>query len=165
MLNVEQILAQADGALAKASIGEPTARREAIGKLMQCFEQLAREVAQGVTSWEAVRSWAQQNAERVRAARQTIKAWDAETGDMFYSPSGGEEEAEAVLKRRSRLAFAAEVFRGTSAAEALAGLESEEFDRDLHEEAARLELFAPSYIPRSHHWWASVGGSSMDGEA
>lgn len=153
MSNLEKILAQADEALSKASIGEPEAQRDAIGKLMQCFEQLAREVAQGTMTREAVTAWAERNAERVRATRQAFKAWDAETGDMFYAPSGGEEEAEAALKRRSRQAFALEIFRGTQAEEVLAGLDSEEFDRDLHDEADRLELFAPSYIPRSHTWW------------
>lgn len=154
MSKLEEILAQADDALSSASIGEVEERRDAIGKLMRCFEQLAREIVQGATTWEAMAPWATRNAERVRAAREAIKAWDAETGDLFYSPNGGEEEAEAALKRRSRHAFAREIFRGTSAEDLLASLDSEEFDRDLHEEAVRLELFAPSYVPRSHGWWA-----------
>ena len=154
MSTLDEILTRADEALAAAAAGEPDARRRAIGTFMQCFEQLAREVAAGATSWEAAAPWAARTADQVRAAGASIKAWDAESADLLYSPSGGEEEMDAALRRRSRLAFAREVFRGTAADEVLAALEEKEFDHDLHEEAVRIEMFAPSHIPRSHTWWA-----------
>jgi hypothetical protein len=90
----------------------------------------------------------------LQAARSAFGDWQLELGRIFYVAARGEEEAEAALYRRSQFAFAREVFRDTSVEPMLTKYEDAEVDQDFQDEAVRLELFAPSFIPRSHTWWS-----------
>lgn len=54
---------------------------------------------------------------------------------------------------RAQYAFAREAFRDTPADALLAEFEDAEVDQEFHDEAVRLDLFAPSFVPRSHTWW------------
>jgi hypothetical protein len=120
-------------------------------RFMECFEHLARDVAKGVADWDQARPWAMRNAERLRAAREALSDWDLATGQIFYG--GGEEAAESALHRRSQFALVRELFRDTAAEEMLLGYEAHDLDQDFHEQAARLVLDAPDWVPRSHSWW------------
>ncbi|HWO19742.1 MAG TPA: hypothetical protein VNO30_13245 [Kofleriaceae bacterium] len=120
---------------------------------MRCFEQLAQEIARGNATWDVVRLWTRERAERVQAARRALGDWQLEIGRIFYDPSGNEVDAEAALDRRSQHAFAREAFRDTPVDAMLAEFEDAEVDQDFKEEAERLALDAPSYAPASHTWW------------
>jgi hypothetical protein len=152
-MTLEAILQSADRALADARQNDPNVRFEAITRFMGAFNALAREIASGNGSWESVRPWAREAVERVRAARSALAVWEVAIGQLFYSPSGDETDAEAALERRSQHAFAREAFRGTPVDSMLAEVEDAEVDKDFHEEAERLALDAPSWVPRSHTWW------------
>jgi len=142
----DEILADADSALAATIEGERRDRLDAMTRFMRSFEQLAREVATGTATWDDVRPWAVRNSERLVAARDALCDWE-----IFYG--GGEEEAEWALDRRSQHALARELFRGTPADELLASYEDEEMDREFREQADRVALDGPSWYPRSHTWW------------
>lgn len=152
-MSIEPILRDADLALAESLQPDPKARLKAMTRFMRCFEQLAKEIAEGRATWDEVRPWARASAERVAAARDALGDWQIEMGKLFYDPSGDEVAAEAALDRRSQYAFAREAYRDTPVDELLAELEDAEVDRDFHEEAERLALDAPSYAPASHTWW------------
>ncbi len=147
----DAILADADAALAASLEGEPRKRLTSMTHFMMCFERLAREVAKGNATWDEARPWALRNAERLCATEDTMSDWEVEMGRTFYH--GGEEEAERALKRRSQHAFARELFRGTPADDCLAAFEAEDVDHDFQDEAERLALDAPDYVPRTHTWW------------
>jgi len=153
MMTVETILQEADRTLAESLQGDPNARMDAITRFMRSFEELARQIASGGGTWDDVRSWARDAVERVRAARLALADWEIAMGQLFYKPSGDETDAEAALDRRSQHAFAREVFQGTPVDLMLAEFEDAEVDQDFHEEAERLALDAPSWVPRSHTWW------------
>jgi hypothetical protein len=152
-MSIEPILRDADLALAASFQSDEKARLEAMTRFMSCFEQLAQEIANGNATWDAVRPWARERAERLRAARPALADWQLELGRLFYSPSRDEVDAEAALYRQSQHAFAREVFRDTPVDAMLAEFEDAEVDQEFHDEAIRLDLFAPSFIPRSHTWW------------
>ena len=145
-----EILAEADVALAAALDGDLRVRLDAMTRFMQSFERLAREVAKGTATWDEVRPWATRNADRLVAADDAVSDWEVEMCQIFH---GGEEDAERALDRRSQHALAREVFRGTPADELLAAYEDEQVDRDFRDEAERLALDAPDYVPRTHTWW------------
>jgi hypothetical protein len=149
---IEPILRDADLALTESLQSDEKRRLEAMTKFMRCFEQLAIEIANGNASWGAVRPWAREQARRLQAARPAFEDWQLELGKIFYS-SGGEEDTEAALDRRSQFAFAREAFRDTPVDEMLAEFEDAEVDQDFREEAIRIALDAPSYAPASHTWW------------
>jgi hypothetical protein len=151
MSNIKQILDQAERALAKVVSDDKRSRLDAMTDFMRSFERLALEVAKGETSWDDVRPWAQRNSERLVAAKDALADWEHEMYRIFLS--GGEEEAEWALDRRSQHALARELFRGTPADELLATHEDEEMDREFRDEAERLALDGPSYVPRTHTWW------------
>lgn len=117
---------------------------------MRSFDQLAREVAKGAATWDETRGWAIRNAERVVAAEAALSDWEIEMGRIFH---GNEEDAERALDRRSQHALAREVFRGTPADELLAAYEDADVDREFQDEAQRLALDGPSWLPRTHTWW------------
>jgi hypothetical protein len=146
----DEILATADAALTAAQDAEGRARLDAMTDFMRSFEQLARVVASGAATWDEARTWATRNAERLVTASSALTDWEIEMGRIFH---GGEEDAERALDRRSQHALAREVFRDTPADELLAQYEDAEVDKDFHDEAERLSLDAPSYVPRSHTWW------------
>ncbi len=152
-MSIEPILRDADLALAESLQSDEKARLDAMTRFMRCFEQLAQEIAKGNTTWEAMRPWARERAERVQAARRALGDWQLELGRIFYDPSGDEVDAEAALDRRSQHAFAREAFRDTPVDALLAQFEDAEVDQDLQDEAVRLALDAPSYAPASHTWW------------
>lgn len=147
----EKILAEADSALAAACEGEPRARLEAMTRFMRTFEQLAREVAKGAATWDEARLWASRNAGRLVAAEEALADWEVEMCRIYYS--GGEEEAERALDRRSQHALARELFRDTPADELLASYEDKHLDQEFREQAERVALDGPDYVPRSHTWW------------
>ena len=153
-MSIELLLRDADLALADSLQSDEKTRLEAMTRFMSCFEQLAREIAKGNATWDAVRPWAHRAAERMRAARSVSGDWQIEMGRLFYSASRDEVDAEKALYWRSQYAFAREAFRDTPADEMLAEFEDAEIDQEFHDEAVRLDLFAPSFIPRSHTWWA-----------
>jgi hypothetical protein len=153
MMMLANILETADRALADAQQGELPGRVDAITRFMRAFEDLARQIAIGSGTWENVRPWALGAVDRVQAVRSALADWEIEMGNLFYRPSGDEVDAEAALDRRSQHAFAREAFRGTPVDAMLAEFEDAEVDQDFHEEAARLALDAPSWVPRSHAWW------------
>jgi hypothetical protein len=153
MITLEAILQNADSALADARQDDPSVRSEAMTRFMGAFTALAREIASGNGSWESVRPWAREIVERVRSVRPALADWEIAIGQLFYSPSGDETDAEAALERRSQHAFAREAFSGTPVDSMLAEFEDAEVDLDFHQEAERLALDAPSWVPRSHTWW------------
>ena len=152
-MTTESILHDADLALADALQSDPKARLDAITRFMHAFDDLAREIFSGHGSWDAVRPWARDAVERVLAARPALGEWETEMGQLFYSASRDESDAEAALDRRSQHAFAREAFRDTPINALLAKFEDAEVDQDFHDEADRLALDAPSYAPASHTWW------------
>jgi hypothetical protein len=145
------ILADADAALSAALVGEPRARLRAMTVFMESFERLWHEAAQGAASWEDARPWARSNVERVRSAREALEDWELEMGHVFYH--GGEEEALRALMWRSQHALARDLFRGTPVDDLLAGYEAEDVDADFRDEAERIALDGPSWLPRTHTWW------------
>lgn len=157
MMTIEQILHDADLALAGALQDDPEPRLEAMTRFMHSFEQLAKELEQSGDTWDAVRAWAREHAERLIAARPAIVDWQFELGRIFYNPTGDEVDAEIALDRRSQYAFAREAFRDTPADELLAGFEEPEVDQKFRAEAERLALDAPSYAPADHTWWRDRG--------
>jgi len=152
-MSIEPILHDADLALAESLQSDEQARLDAMTRFMRCFEQLAQEIARGNATWDVVRLWTRERAERVQAARRALGDWQLEIGRIFYDPSGNEVDAEAALDRRSQHAFAREAFRDTPVDAMLAEFEDAEVDQDFKEEAERLALDAPSYAPASHTWW------------
>jgi hypothetical protein len=149
----EQILADAEAALG-AALDETAlrnVRRDAMGRLMKAFEQLAQQVAQGTATWDEARRWGQRNAQRFCDARDALADWQSELAKWF--DFGNEEEIECALDRRSQHAFAREVFAGTDADELLATYESEEGDAEFRQRAELIRLYAPHHAPRSHTWW------------
>lgn len=149
---MDDTLAHAETALTASLQGEPAARLGAMTRFMECFERLARDVARGGADWDKARPWAMRNSERLRAAREALSDWDLETGQIFYG--GTEESAERALQRRSQFAFVRELFRDTAAEEMLLGYEAHDVDQDFREQAERLGLDAPDWVPRSHSWWS-----------
>ncbi|HEU4729759.1 MAG TPA: hypothetical protein VFT22_17810 [Kofleriaceae bacterium] len=154
MMTLETILEDADRALSDAQHGEPDARREAATRFMRAFDHLAREIAAGRGSWDRVRRWARGVSARVCFASAALADWQSEMGLLFYGHGVSERDIAAALDRRSQHAFAREAFRGTSADPMLAGFEDDEADEDFHDEAERLKLDPPSWVPRSHTWWS-----------
>jgi hypothetical protein len=152
-MSIDSILREADLALADSLQSDEKERLEAMTRFMRCFEHLAKEIAEGNATWDEVRPWAAERAERVQAARPALAAWQHELGRIFYIAPRGEEEAEAALDRRSQHAFAREAFRDTPVDAMLAEFEDAEVDQDFRDEAIRIALDAPSYAPASHTWW------------
>jgi hypothetical protein len=150
MSTTDDILATADSALATALESEGRERLDAMTRFMRSFEQLAREVAEGTATWEETRPWAARNADRFVAVEDALSDWEVEMAQIFH---GNEEDAERALDRRSQHALAREVFRGTAADELLAAYEDEDVDREFHDEAQRLALDGPTWLPRTHSWW------------
>jgi hypothetical protein len=151
MSAADQILADADAALAGALEGDERARLAAMTRFMRAFEELAQAVARGAASWDDARPWAQRTAAQLVAAEPALEAWELEQGALFYG--GGEERVERALDRRSQHALARELFRGTPVDELLAAYEAADVDADMRDEAHRIALDGPSYLPRSHTWW------------
>jgi hypothetical protein len=151
MTAIDKILADSELALEAARGDDPRARLDAITRFMLSFEQLAREVASGASTWDELRPWAVRNAERLCSAHDALTDWEFEIGRIFYH--GGEEDAERALRRRSQHALARELFRGTAADEMLAAYEDEEVDREFRDEAERITIDALDWIPPSHTWW------------
>jgi hypothetical protein len=149
---IEPILRDAEQALADSLQNDEEARLEAMTRFMRCFEQLAIEIANGNATWDEVRPWAREHAERLQASRPALADWQLELGRIFYG-SGGEENTEAALDRRSQYAFVREAFRDTPVDAMLAEFEDAEVDQDFRDEAIRIALDAPSYAPASHTWW------------
>jgi hypothetical protein len=145
------ILADADAALSAALVGEPHARLRAMADFMESVERLWHEAAQGGASWEDARPWARANAERLRSAREALDDWELDLGHLFYT--GGEEETERALMRRSQHSLARDLFRGTSVDDLLAGYEAEDVDADFRAKAELVALDGPSWLPRTHTWW------------
>lgn len=150
-LALDEILADADAALAGALDDDQTTHLHSMIRFMRCFERLAQEVSAGTISWHDVRPWGLRNAERLRSARKAMDEWQWGMGELLSH--GGEEDRERGLLRRSQHAFAREVFRDTPADEFLDAYEDEETDQEFREEAERLALDAPDYVPSSHTWW------------
>ena len=153
MGRLTEILRNADLALAQSLRDDPIERLGGMIEFMRSFEVLAREIHSTHESWDPVRLWAAGVAGRVQAADRAFDDWQLELGDLLYGASRNEEEVEAAFYRRSQYAFAREAFRDTPVDALLARAEDAEFDRDLREAAERLDVFAPSYVPRSHTWW------------
>jgi len=151
MTTIDTILAEAEADLTAALSSNPHERLAAMTRFMQAFERIGREVAEGTVNWDDTRPWAARNAERLRSARQALTTWELEMGQIFYG--GGEEDALRALVRRSQHALACEVFRDTPAAELLAGYDDDEVDAEFRDEAERLALDGPSWLPRPHTWW------------
>jgi hypothetical protein len=152
-MTIQTILQDADHALAGASSDDQGLRLEAMKRFMCAFYDLAREIHAGNGSWDDVRPWAGDIADRVRAARAALGEWQLDIGRLLYSPSWGEEDIEIALERRSQHAFAREAFRDTPVDELLAGAEDAEVDQDFHDRAEGYALDAPSFVPASHTWW------------
>jgi len=146
-----EILADADSALAAATASQGRERLRAMIRFMDSFERLARGVEKGEARWDEARPWALRNAERLCDARDALTDWELELGDLLYN--GDEEAVERALDRRSQHALARELFRGTPADEMLAGYEAEDVDRDFRARADGYALDGPSWFPRSHTWW------------
>jgi hypothetical protein len=147
---IDDILAAADTALTAALKSQGRERLEAMTQFMSSFERLAREVAKGTATWDETRPWATLNVDRFIAAEDALSDWEVDMAQIFH---GNEEDAERALDRRSQHALAREVFRGTAAEEILGAYEDKDVDREFQEEAQRLALDAPSWIPRTHTWW------------
>ena len=147
----DEILAEADAALAAAQEGDSRARLDAITKFMLSFERLAREVASGAVTWDELRPWAVRRVEWLCSAHDALTDWEFEIGQIFYH--GGEEDAERALRRRSQHALAREMFRDTAAEDMLAAYEDEEVDREFRNEAERIAIDALDWVPSSHTWW------------
>ena len=152
-MTTETILRNAELALAEALDSDPARRLDAVTRFMRAFEDLARDIAVGRGDWDAVRPWARSMVERVSAAWLALGEWELEMGRLFFSASGDERDAENALDRRSQHAFAREAFRGTPVDVMLAEAEDAEVDQDFHDEAVRLGLGKPSYVPATHTWW------------
>jgi hypothetical protein len=150
MSSTDDILAAADTALAMALNSQGRERLDAMTAFMHSFERLAREVASGMTTWDEMRPWATQIADRFVAAEDALSDWEVEMARIFH---GNEEDAERALDRRSQHALARELFRGTAADEMLAAYEDEDVDREFQDEAQRLALDGPRWLPRTHNWW------------
>jgi hypothetical protein len=147
---VDDILATAEITLAAALRSQGRERLDAMTQFMSSFERLAREVAKGTATWNEARAWATRNAERLVAAEDALSDWEVEMAQIFH---GNEQEAERSLDRRSQHALAREVFRDTPADDLLAAYESKDLDREFQDEAHRLALDGPSWLPRTHTWW------------
>jgi hypothetical protein len=119
---------------------------------------VGKAVTAGTTTWSEHAAWAREHASAVIAARPAFGTWSTENGHLFYDPTGGLEEVEKAVRRRSELAFARDLFAGTPADEVLAELVSEEYEHDLHEEADRLDVFRPPTLPATHRWWKPPSG-------
>lgn len=152
-MTTETILQDADRALTEAQGDDPKLRLAAITRFMRTFYDIAQQISAGNGSWDGVRSWARDIADRVAAARPALGAWQRQMGDLFYDPSRDEVDAEAALDRRSQHAFAREAFRDTPVDAMLAGYEDAEVDQEFHDEAVRLALDAEQFVPASHTWW------------
>lgn len=146
MVTSEELLREATAGLDAAVDGSVAG----ITTVMTTIERYAREVAAGHLSWDDARVWAAQNAERVAAARPAFQAWQLKMADFYH---GGEEEAEWALTRRSQFEFMRDLFRGTAGEGFLENWVDEELDHDFGNEAQRLGLDPPDYVPRSHLWW------------
>lgn len=151
MTTAEATLAEADAELTAALEGDQRAKLDAMTKFMLSVEQLAREVASGGATWDEMRSWAVCHADKLCSAHDALTDWEFEMGQIFYH--GGEEDAERALRRRSQHALARELFRDTPADAMLAAYEDEEVDREFRDEAERIAIDAPDWIPSSHIWW------------
>jgi hypothetical protein len=150
MSSTADILAAADTALATVLNSQGRERLDAMTEFMCAFERLAREVANGTTTWDEMRLWATRIADRFVAAEDALSDWEVEMARIFH---GNEEDAERALDRRSQHALARELFRGTAADEMLAAYEDEDVDREFQDEAHRLALDGPSWLPHTHTWW------------
>lgn len=147
----EHLLATLDASLAATQSGDDRQRYEALTSFMLSLELLAREIARGAITWEALHAWAAPRADRLCSVRDALTDWEYEMGRIFSH--GGEEEAELALRRRSQHALARELFRGTAAEELLASYEDEQFDGELRAEAERIAIDALDWVPHSHTWW------------
>jgi hypothetical protein len=148
---MNEILAEADVALAATQNDEPKARRNAMADFLRCFERIAQEVQAGTSSWESLRPWALCNAGHLLAAYKAMEGWQGEL--VKFAHERGEEGVERALAWRSQFAFARELYRGTPAEELLEIYDDQEGDRELRESAESLGFEAPDYIPRTHTWW------------
>lgn len=148
----EELFADADRALAAVPETQGRDQLFQMRRFMEAFERLGREVATGSATWAAARPWALGVAERLTAApvQDAFGTWATEMMELFYH--GGEEEGERALSWRSQLALAQVLFQGTPAAELLA-YDDAERDEDFKQEAERIALDAPEWVPRSHDWW------------
>ena len=153
MADIEDILRNAETALAASLNDDPRKRLEGMIAFMRSFEALAKEINLAHGSWDSLMPWASSMVDRVRAARPALGDWQIELGDLFYSPTSNEEEIEAALDRRSQHGFAREVFKGTPVDDLLAQFEDAEFDEDLRNRSEDFGYYAPSYVPPSHTWW------------
>jgi len=149
--DVNTIQAEAEADLTTALSSDPHERLMAMTRFMRVLERIGREVAAGTATWDDTRPWAARNAERLRSARSAFNAWEHEMWRCCYH--GGEEDALRALARRTQQAFAREVFRDTPADEMLTEHEEAQFDADLRDEAERIALDGPSWLPRTHTWW------------
>jgi hypothetical protein len=150
MTRIDEILSVADAALASSLSGDDRERLNAMTQFMRLVEQLAREVSNGTTTWDEVRRRAAPIVDRFLAAEAALSDWEVEMARIFH---GNEEDAERALDRRSQHALARELFRGTAADEMLAAYEDEDVDREFQDEAHRLALDGPGWLPRTHTWW------------
>jgi len=156
-MTIEEILHDADLALADAGDSDPARRLAAITRFMRAFEDAAKEIAITKNDWDTVRSWARTVVDRVLAVRAAVGAWEIEMGQLFFSATRDERDAEAALDRRSQHAFAREAFRDTPVDTLFADAEDAEVDQDFHHAAVLLALDKPSYAPASHTWWRQPG--------
>ena len=148
---IDEILEDADAALAAALEPQGRERLGAMRRFMHVFERIGREVASGNATWAQARPWALRASERLVSAKDALAAWETEMAEVFYH--GGEEEAERALSWRSQHALALELFRDTPARDLLASQDDEEVDEDFRKEAERIGVDAPGWVPRSHDWW------------
>lgn len=150
---LEEIFAEADRAL--ATVPETQGRDQLLQmrRFMEAFERLGREVAKGSATWTDARPWALGAAERLMAApiQDALAVWETEMAGTFYK--GGEEEGERALSWRSQHALALALMHGTPAADLLASHDDAEVDEEFKQEAERIALDAPEWVPRSHTWW------------
>lgn len=149
---MSEVFDHADTALTTSVEGPAKARLQAMAEFMRCIEQLARDLSTNTADWQLARLWAARNANRLRTARETLSDWDLETGRVFYG--GGEEAVERALQRRSQFALARELFRDTAAEEMLFGYDAQDVDQEFREQAERLGLEPPEWLPPSHTWWS-----------
>lgn len=147
---IHDILAIAETALTSALSSDARERLDAMTRFMYSFERIARAVAEEKATWDELRPWAKRMVAQFVAADDALSDWEVEMWRIFR---GNEEDAERALDRRSQHALARELFRGTAADDLLAAYEDADVDREFRDEAQRLALDGPSWLPRTHTWW------------
>lgn len=152
-MSIPAILQDADRALSDALSDDPALRLEAMKRFMRSFYDIAKEIHAGNGSWDDVRPWAREVADRVWAAHTALGDWQSDLGRLLYDRPWGEESMELALERRSQHAFAREAFQGTEIDDVLAASEDAEVDQDFRNGAVGYALDAEPFVPASHTWW------------